>query len=88
MNIRILFSVLLLIAAFGQTPDNQPTVTVKASPVSPWIEVYHDGELTSEWQPRDGAIYQFLLALLNDDMYPLRELDLQRQEVRWLLAAS
>ena len=22
-----------------------------------WIEVYHNGQLTSEWQPSEGAIY-------------------------------
>jgi len=42
---------------------------VKCCPTPPWIEVYHDGELTSEWQPKDGEIYRFLADLLEDDLY-------------------
>lgn len=50
-------------------PENAPVVFVKHSPVSPWIEVYHNGVPTSEWQPKDGEIYRFLVDLLEDDLY-------------------
>lgn len=29
-------------------PESAPAVMVKCGPTPPWIEVYHDGELTSE----------------------------------------
>lgn len=53
----------------GTHRPRELVVTVKASPTAPWIEVYHDGQLTSEWQPADGAIYQLLSRLLDDDFY-------------------
>lgn len=56
-----------------------PVVTVKVSPTPPWIEVYHDGELTSEWQPADGPVYKILLCLLNDDLYLPNRSDQVRQ---------
>jgi len=46
-----------------------PGVLIKRSTIAPWIEVYHDGELTSEWQPKDWEIYRFLANLLEDDLY-------------------
>ena len=55
---------LFLAADVGGRPYE---VTVKPSPTLPWLEVYHNGVLTSEWQPSDGAIYEFLETLLNDD---------------------
>ena len=53
----------------GNAPEFAPAVMVKCGPAPPWIEVYHDGELTSEWQPKDGEIYRFLVNLLEDDLY-------------------
>jgi hypothetical protein len=46
----------------------QPTVTIKPSPTSPWIEVYHDGVLTSEWQPADGLSYWLLWLVIEDEL--------------------
>ncbi len=60
-------------------------VMVKCSPISPWIEVYHDGELTSEWQPKDGEIYRFLMDLLEDDLYA--PVPVERLEYAPMLAA-
>ena len=61
----------IAVSIFAAAAVTQPqTVTVQHSPTSPWIEVYHDGELTSEWQPSDGAVYEFLETLLNDDLGP------------------
>lgn len=45
-------------------------ITIQRSPTPQWIEVYHDGELTSEWHPSDGAVYEVLETLLNDDLGP------------------
>ena len=36
-----------------------PTFSVLAGP-HPWLEVYVDGVLTSEWQPSDGEVYWLL----------------------------
>ena len=49
--------------------EETTSIMIKHSQTSPWIEVYHDGELTSEWQPKDGEIYRFLVNLLEDDLY-------------------
>ena len=74
MTSRLLLALVagLLIGGFAshQLLPQDITVTVKPSTTTPWIEVYHNGELTSEWQPSDGAVYQALLRLLNDDLYP------------------
>lgn len=66
--------------------ESAPAVMVKRSPVSPWIEVYHNGELTSEWQPQDGEIYRFLLELLEDDLYvPVPE---KQESADWRMFAA
>ena len=44
-------------------------VVVKYGPTSPWIEVYRGGVLTSEWQPSDGDVYQFLKMLLDNNLH-------------------
>lgn len=44
-------------------------VTVKKSSIYPWIEVYHNGQLTSEWQPSDGDVYKMLSCILDNDFY-------------------
>jgi len=53
----------------NNSSEGIPAVLVKCGPTPPWIEVYHDGELTSEWQPSDGEIYRFLMDLLEDNLY-------------------
>ena len=45
------------------TPQQAPTFSVFTGP-HPWLEVYVDGVLTSEWQPRDGDTYRVLLDMI------------------------
>ena len=40
-----------------------PTLTVIPG-AHPWLEVYVDGVLTSEWQPSDGVVYWVLLDMV------------------------
>ena len=54
---------------FLNNDQSNVEVTVKKSSISPWIEVYHNGQLTSEWQPSDGDIYKILLCILDDNIY-------------------
>lgn len=79
----------LAVGLASHYPENNPAqtvVTVNRSPTPPWIEVYHDGELTSEWQPSDGPLYEFLSRVLEDDLYtPVPSS--HGREVRPLLAA-
>lgn len=64
-------ALIVAIVLTAALPDRtaQETVTVKRSPTTPWIEVYHNGQLTSEWQPSDGRICDVLEHLLQDDLY-------------------
>lgn len=88
MKIRaVVVLVLLSFVAAPHEGTKPEEVSVRRSPTPPWIEVYHDGVLTSEWQPSDGAVYQSLLLLLHDDFYhPQRPP--ARGEPRTLLAAK
>ena len=47
-------------------PAWQDGLVIRYSPTPGWIEVWRDGELESEWQPRDGEIYGVLDELLED----------------------
>ncbi len=54
---------------FLNNDQSNVEVTVKKSSISPWIEVYHNGQLTSEWQPSDGDVYKMLSCILDNDFY-------------------
>ena len=47
--------------------DTHQTVTVTRSDDGRWLEVYHDGQLTAEWQRSDGAVFDSLDILLNNN---------------------
>lgn len=66
------FAVLIASLALTVTmaTDSHQTVTVTRSDDGRWLEVYHDGKLTSEWQPSDGAVYELLETLLGDELGP------------------
>ena len=71
MKMRMLLILTFATLCFSDVGGSPYEATVKPSPTSPWIEVYHDGLLTSEWQPSDGTIYEFLDMLLNDTLAPV-----------------
>ncbi len=64
--------------------EDHQTVTVKRSPTAPWLDVYRDGELTSEWQRSDGVVYEVLKTLLNDELGPATSRRRPRMHVGFL----
>jgi hypothetical protein len=57
----------LAIAAGGfwlgriRTPASPPAaVELRRSEVPGWVEVWREGELDSEWQAKDGAVYEVI----------------------------
>lgn len=69
MKIRALLAALALVLLFvSDTAGSASEVLVRRPATAPWIEVYHDGPLTSEWQPVDGPAYAMLDLLLEDEL--------------------
>lgn len=56
----------LVVAAFllGRLTE-RPAVALRWGPGGT-VEVYHHGRLGSEWEPRDGVVYDVLAATLQD----------------------
>ena len=48
-------------------PPVGPTFSVDFGPEPPWLEVYLDGVLTSEWRPADGEIYWVLRKMVDQE---------------------
>ncbi len=57
----------LLALTVAMATDNYQAVTVTRSDDGRWLEVYHDGQLTAEWQRSDGAVFDSLEILLDND---------------------
>ena len=88
MKIPALIIVVLSIAIAPSTQTTHHEVTVKRGPTPPWLEVYHDGVLTSEWQPADGQVYRALELLLDDSYYATDRANKRNDPQRALLAAQ
>jgi hypothetical protein len=61
---------LALVAAFalGRASVPPPGLEIRRGPVPPWIEVYQNGELVSEWhQTKDAELWRWLDMLLRED---------------------
>ena len=58
----------LLAALLIQTPPTpSPSIIgLRLDPVTRCVEVWRDGQLAEEYEPRDGAIYAELLGILKD----------------------
>lgn len=52
------------VIAINVPTTTTPTFSVQHSPTAPWLEVYIDGALDSEWHPRDGEVYRLLLDMI------------------------
>lgn len=88
MRIRILIlSITLSLFLASGISARAKEVTIKPSPTAPWIEVYHDGVLTSEWQPKDGVIYSVLEMLLRDEL-GWTEMQREMLQVAWGMMAG
>jgi len=73
MTRAIAFIIVASLAAFvagfvaGNKAASRAGVEIRRSEVEPYVEVWRDGELAAEWEPRDGAIYTLLDQVLRDD---------------------
>jgi hypothetical protein len=58
----------LLAALLIQTPPtpSPSMIGLRLDPVTRCVEVWQDGELAQEYEPRDGAIYTELLGILRE----------------------
>ena len=71
MRHKLLIGLALTALVFAGLYLTVPTATdapadfsVQYGPTTPWLEVYIDGALDSEWQPADGEVYWLLLDMI------------------------